>query len=204
MNLDPIENLLIEKLKRLMGKEADVIAGPVATLALGGMQETVFIHAARFEDHNGVTPEGASIARRPVRSGRVTGVTEERPCAIVVEISCIATAYSRVKALSGKITPEILLVLACEREFEVGASDNRQGLLKFTDFQTSLNQVETIRREEDHIIFHCERMVFHINGALHVMLSKYGGLKLQKARQKKPSNETSKKPSRKTGRKTNH
>ena len=67
MNLDPIEILLVEKLKRLLRKQADVLAGPVSTLALGGMHETIFIHAARFEDHNGITPDGASIARRPIR-----------------------------------------------------------------------------------------------------------------------------------------
>ena len=74
MNLDSIETLLVAKLTRLLHKKVDVRAGPVATLALGGMRETVFIHAARFEDNNGITPDGASIARRPVRSGRVTGI----------------------------------------------------------------------------------------------------------------------------------
>lgn len=197
MNLDAIENLLVEKLKRLLRKQADVLPGPVATLALGGMQETVFIHAARFEDHNGITPEGASIARRPVRSGRVSGIAEERPCLIVVEITCIATAYSRVKTLSGEIAPATLLALSCEREFELGSSANRQSSLKFADFKSSLNQVETIRQEDDHLVIHLERLVFHINGALHVQLSKYGGLKA-----KRPPKKTPKKTVKKSGEKS--
>lgn len=177
MNLGPIETLLTEKLRRLLRKQAEVIAGPVFPLALGGMQETVFVHAARFEDHDGITADGATIARRPIRIGRYSGFAEERPGLVVVEATCIATTYSRVKALCEEITPEILLALACEREYEVGASDNRRSSLKFTDFQAYLNRVETIRREDDDVVFHLERLVFHIKGALHVQLSKYGGLK---------------------------
>lgn len=194
MNLDAIETLLVEKLKRLLRKQVDVLPGPVATLALGGMQETLFIHAARFEDNSGNTPDGAAIGRRPVRSGRVSGVAEERPCLIIVEVTCIATSYSRIKALSSEISPEILLALACEREFELGTSDNRQSSLKFTDFQSNLSHAETIREEDDHLIFHFERLVFHINGTLQVMLSKYGGLKPKKSTQKKPKVITVKKP----------
>jgi hypothetical protein len=202
MNLDAIEILLVEKLRRLLRRQTDVLAGPVATLALGGMQETVFIHAARFEDHNGITPDGASIARRPFRSGRYTGTAEERPSLIVVEVTCIATAYSRVKALSGGITPEILVALACEREFELGVSDNRRSSLKFADFQACLNQTETIRQEDDHIVFHLERLVFHLDGALHVQLSKYGGLKPKRSKRKKPAVKTVKKSAKKAIKKT--
>lgn len=194
MNLEAIEILLVEKLRRLLRKQVDVLAGPVSKLALGGMQETVFIHAARFEDHNGITPDGASIARRPFRSGRVSGITEERPCLIVVEATCIATAYSRIKALSGEVTPEILLALACEREFELGASEKRQSSLRFTDFQACLNRAETIRRDDDDIVFHLERLVFHISGALHVQLSKYGGLNANRSPRKKPVTKSIRKP----------
>ncbi|MFT5657490.1 MAG: hypothetical protein ACI9KN_000763 [Gammaproteobacteria bacterium] len=139
------------------------------------MQETIFVHASRFEDDNGITADGATITRRPFRSGRVSGIAEERPCLIVVEISCIATAYSLIKALSEVITPQVLLVLACAREFELGASSNRQSSLKFTDFQASINQVETIRREDDDLVFHIERLIFHLQDALHVQLAKQGG-----------------------------
>ncbi len=184
MNLDSIETLLVAKLTRLLRKKVDVRAGPVATLALGGMRETVFIHAARFEDNNGITPDGATIARRPVRSGRITGIAEERPCLIVVEITCIATAFTRVKALSGVITPAVLLALACEREFSLGASANQQSSIKFSDFQASLNLVETVRREDDNLVFHLERLVFHLNGAVHILLSKHGGLKAKRSPKK--------------------
>lgn len=195
MNLDPIEVLLVEKLGRLLRNQADVIAGPVFPLALGGMQETVFVHAARFEDYDGITQDGATIARRPIRIGRYSGFTEERPCLIVVEATCIATTYSRVKALCEEISPEILLSLACEREFEVGSSDDRRSSLKFTDFLACLNRVETIRQEDDDIVFHLERLVFHIKGALHVQLSKYGGLKpTRRPPPKKPVKKVVKKP----------
>jgi hypothetical protein len=203
MNLDPIENLLVGKLGRLLRKQADVLAGPVSTLVLGGMQETVFVHAARFEDHNGITPDGASIARRPLRNGRVSGIAEERPCLLVVEVTCVATAYSRIKALCREITPEILLVLACEREFELGASDNRQSSLRFTDFQACLNRAETNRREDDGLVFHLEQLVFHINGALHVQLSKYGGLKAKQSVREKPVKKIVKKPATKSRKKPN-
>jgi len=186
MNLDSIETLLIAKLTRLLRKKADVHAGPVATLALGGMRETVFIHAARFEDKNGITSDGAFIGRRPIQSGRITGIAEERPCLIVVEITCIATAYTRVKVLSEVVSPTILLALACEREFALGASANQQSSLKFADFQASLNLVESSRHEDDDVVFHVERLVFHLNGSLHVLLSKYGGLKTKRIPKKKP------------------
>jgi hypothetical protein len=186
MTLDSIELLLVEKLRRLLRKQADVLAGPVSSLPLGGMQETVFIHAAHFVDHNGATSDGASIARRPFKNGRVAGLVEERPCHIVLEVTCIATTYHRIKTLSGEISPEVLLILACEREFELGVSGNRRSSLKFTDFQVSLNQMETTRQEDDDLVYHMARMIFHLDGALHVQLSKFGGLNSKPQSKKKP------------------
>lgn len=177
MNLDAIETLLVAQLARLFRRRADVRPGPVAALPLGGMRETVFVHASRFEDHGGVTPDGATIGRRPVRRGRVAGIAEERPSRIILEITCIAASYARVKALAEAITPTVLVALASEREFALGASANRLASVKFADFQPSLSLAETMREEDGDLSYHSERLVFHLDGALHVLLSKRDGLR---------------------------
>lgn len=207
MNLEVIETLLVKKLQRLLKKQVDVRPGPVSKLALGGMRETVFIHAARFIDHSsvnqssmdqiGISTDEARVGRQPFRKGRVSGITEQRPCHIVVEISCIATAYSLVKSLSGVITPTILLTLAGERAFALGESAKRQSSLVFADFQAHLSLAETVRQEDDGIAFHRENLIFQLNGTLHVLLSKHGGLKAKRQPVKKILKKTIKKPLKK-------
>jgi hypothetical protein len=140
------------------------------------MRQTVFVHALRFEDYGGVTLDGARTGRQPVRKGRVAGFTEARPGRIVIEVVAVATPLARVQALAGRITPAVLLALAGERSFSMGESANRLVSLRFTDFSPSLALAETSRVVEDDVEYHTGRLVFHLEGFLHLLVTKQDGL----------------------------
>ena len=177
MTLEAIERLVVTSLSRVIGQQADVRPGPVGPLPLGGMRETIFAHAVRFEDHRGIAADGARIGRRRVRKGRVAGIAEERPGRVVIEVSTLATAHARVQALSRLISPTVLLALASEREFNVGESANRLASLTFSDFSPSLNSSESRRMEDGEVAYHAGRLVFHLEGTLHVLLTRQDGLR---------------------------
>ncbi len=177
MTLEAIERLVIASLHGVLGDQADVRQGPVGTLPLGGLRETIFAHAVRFDDHRGIAGDGSGVGRRRVRRGRVAGIAEERPGRVVIEVTTIATAHARVLALSRRISPTVLLALASEREFHVGESANRLATLTFSDFSPSLDQSETRRTEEGDVAYHTGRLVFHLEGTLHILLTRQDGLR---------------------------
>jgi len=176
MNLDPIEALLLPSLKRLLGRKVDVVPGPAAAPALGGMRPMVFVHARSFADGGGITPEGDRVARRPLREGRMKGFAEERPGRIVIEVTCLAQAYRTVKDLSGVISPQVLRSLESLTELAVGKLPNGQARLTFADFAASLAGAEFRREGDDDIAWHVGRLVFHLEGFLHVRVTGRGGL----------------------------
>lgn len=177
MTLEAIETLVVASLNSVIGQQADVRSGPVGRLPLGGMRETIFAHAVRFEDHRRIAVDGAGVGKRRVQKGRVAGIVEERPGRVVIEVSTIATAHARVLALSRLISPTVLLALASERTFNVGESANRLVSLTFSDFSPSLNMFESRRTEEGEVAYHTGLLVFHLEGTLHVLLTKQDGLR---------------------------
>jgi len=177
MNFDGIESRLVADLQRSLGRGVAVRAGPEVTLALGGMEPTVFVHAARFDDAGGVTAEGAHISRRPVRDGRRSGIAEERPGRISVEVVCIAAAYKTVKELSTTIAPVSLLALTRERQVLVGDSGKGAVRLKFSDFTASIASAETCVRVENDLRYHRGQLRLRLDGFLHVWITTSGGVK---------------------------
>ena len=176
MNLDPIEALLLPPLKRLLGRKVEVVPGPAASPALGGMRPMVFVHARSFTDRDGITREGGRITRRPVTEGRLKGFAEERPGRIVVEVTCLAQAYRTVKDLSGAISPQVLRSLESVREFSAGELKNRSVRLAFADYSACLAGAEFVRHEEDDLAWHVGRLSYHLDGFLHVTVTNRGGL----------------------------
>jgi hypothetical protein len=176
MNLDRVEALLVPPLKRLFGRKVQVVAGPVSSPALAGMQSMVFVHARTFLDGDGITREGAHVARRPLTEGRLKGFAEERPGRIVVDVTCLAQAYSTVKDLSGVISPLVLRSLESVTEIPVGALPNSSVRLVFADFAASLAGAEFVRHEEGDLAWHLGRLSFNLDGFLHVTVTNRGGL----------------------------
>lgn len=170
MNLDRIEDVIVPSLKRLLGRKVAVVQGPLASPKLGGMQPMVFVHAAAFED------DGAG-ERRPVREGRYRGFAEERPGRIVVEVSCLSAAYATMKDLCTAISPQVLRSLEYEREFEVGQLPNRTVRLAFRDFTAGLARSDYVRVDEGEVSYHLARLEFHLEGFLHVTVTRRGRLK---------------------------
>lgn len=177
MNFDGIETRLLADLKRTLGRGASVIAGPAVTPVLGGMEPTVFVHAGRFIDNGGVTADGARVTRRPVREGRRSGIAEERPGRICVDVTCVATAYKTVKDLSTLIAPRSLLSLTVAREFPVGQLANGSVKIAFADFAPSIALSESFVKEETDFRYHAQRLVFQLDGFLHTWVTASGGLR---------------------------
>lgn len=176
MNLDGIEQLLVAQLKKRLPPEAIIRPGPVVALPLGGMRPTVFVHGARFDDLDGKSREGARIGRRRVEAPGRTGIAEERPAKITIEVVCVASAYTTVKTMSEVVSPAVLRELSAQREFLVASTASQSSRLTFADFQPVLHQAETTVKEESDLSYHCSRMVFHLNGFLHTRITKKGGL----------------------------
>jgi hypothetical protein len=176
MNLDRIESALVPSLKRFLGRKIEVVAGPVFSPPLGGMQPMVFVHAQSFEDGGGVTPEGARTARRPVSEKRNKGYAEERPGRILLEITVLARVYDTVKRLCHGLSPFVLRALAAEEEYPVGELKNRSVRLAFADFEVNIGSAAFDRVEEAEVVYHAGRLTFRLDGYLHSWVTNRGGL----------------------------
>lgn len=167
MDFEPIENLVVTELGRALGRKTSVQAGPAYTPPLGGMQPTVYVHAARYEDFQGVATNGAQTSRIRVRRGRRWGTGEERPARLTIEVICIAAAYQTVRELSSVITPRTLLALKGLDEIDLAQASSRFGRLTFKDFTSHLAFAESAIRIEEELRYHSQRLSFELNGFLH-------------------------------------
>lgn len=167
MDFEAIENVVVSELGRALRRKALVQAGPSHTPPLAGMQPTVFVHAARFEDFEGVTANGAQTTRRRVRQGRRWGMGEERPARLSLEVTGIASAYNTVQALGSVLTPRTLLALRALKQVDLTKLPPRFGKLSFEDFSCHLALAESSIQVDDELRYHSQRLVFELNGFLH-------------------------------------
>lgn len=176
MTLDGVEAVLVARIQDAVGRAVDVRSGPVTALPLGGMRETIFAHAVRYEEQKSSDPEGNRIGKWPFRKGRVAGFEEVRPGRVVIEVSTIANTHARVQALSRLVSPAVLLVLTTERSFNVAESANRLVSLTFSDFNPGLSLSGTQWTREGEVSYFTGRLVFHLEGSLHVLVTRQDGL----------------------------
>ena len=211
MNLEPIEAYLVTSLKRVFSRRVILIAGPESPPPLAGLQPTVFVHAARFFDHDGLTTDGARTGRRAVRGpGRLRGFEEERPARIVVSVTVISATHRQVQELCEPVAPEVLFRLETMPEVPLGGRPRGGTSLAFADFRACLHDTEYGHDEVDDISYHRGRLTFHLDGFFHVRITGTGVLRrlgesdgprqaiTKGASKKKPK----KKPRKKSGKKS--
>lgn len=178
MNLEPIEAFLVTSLKRIFGRSVILIAGPESPPPLAGLQPTVFVHAVRFFDHDGLTADGARIGRRAVPGpGRLRGFEEERPARIEVSVTAISATHRQVQELCEPVAPEVLFRLETMPEVPLGGRPRGGTSLTFADFRACLHDTEYGRDEVDGIGYHRARLTFHLDGFLHVRITGRGVLR---------------------------
>jgi hypothetical protein len=177
MNLGVIEAHLLPGVQRMVGKQGRVLAGPPLYSAATGIRAEVWVHAARFEDRDGVTLDGVRTARRPLRlpSG-VRGFEEERPALIVLEVTCTGPTLASVQWLCGAIPPVVLPVLETMPHPELSSLPNGSVALRFANFTAALSGVEVSHRAVGDATFFAGLLTFRLNGFLHVRVARRGGL----------------------------
>ena len=171
-----IEEFLEKRLSRLLGKQILVSKGPLAITKYSGIKPEVFVHISKLEDFEGIMPDGAHTTRRPA-SGPSTykGFEEERPGRITLTITCLAGSYKLVQDICNLLTPGVLLSLEMLPRIPLGSLPDDSVQLYFEDYTANLHKAEHGRITiEDSSYFNCE-LAFHLNGFIHVWLTKRGG-----------------------------
>jgi hypothetical protein len=177
MKLGAIETLLLPAARRAVGQLASVHAGPPVITPATGLKPQVFLHAARYEDLGGVTADGARVARRPLRlPANLEGYAVERPARLVVEATCFGPTHELLGRLCAELTPALLLGLETLPDPVLAVLSNDSVRLQFADFSAVLRSAETHWRREGDAAYYVARLVFHLDGFLHVRLTRRGGL----------------------------
>ena len=177
MDASFVEVFVEKRLKRLFGKKLGVSRGPVVNSKFIGIRPEIYLHAIRLEDFGGVMPDGAQITRQPAK-GKSTfkGIAEERPARLVLLVSCVAGSYALLQEICRELSPSVLLALELLPRIPLGALSDESVQLHFDDFTSSLYIAELDRVVNDDIAYYSGELEFHLNGFIHVFLTKRGGL----------------------------
>ena len=177
MNLGLLEDHLLRALQARLGSDVDCRAGPAFCGPATGLRAQVFVHAATFADGGGVTQDGARVARQPVRlDGGASGFTEHRPGSIDIELSCICAQHAQALVLAGIVAPVVLEAL--ERLAPPLLSDPADPLrrVRFADHRAHLHAQRSQRLLHDCVALAQVLTVLRLEGFLHVLLARPGGL----------------------------
>ena len=182
MNMEKIESLLVTRLKRVLKRDARLVKGPPVLSAAAWFKPEVFVHSSTFEDFEGLTPEGTHTARRVVTlPPSFKGFAEERPGRILVEIYCFAATYALVQKLCALITPTALLSLESLPEIPLADTLNDSVKLTFTDLSAHIKTSSFSYKQQEENLCYFGHTVFHLDGFLHVKVTKRGGLRRRRS-----------------------
>ncbi len=170
MDLGVIEAYLQEALAAVVPAGVTVQAGPPTAGPGTGARGEIFVHAARYEDWNGTTADGARTARRRVGAKGSGGFVEERPGRLIVEVACVAGALKQVQQLAALVGPLVLLALERMPAPLLAASKTPPVTLRFDDFRVALHRCATSIQVDDRVAVHHGSLTFHLDGFLHVQV----------------------------------
>ncbi len=178
MDARQIEDLVERKLKRMLGKSILVIKGPAASTKYSGIRPEVFIHISRFEDFNGIMPDGEHVTRTPVK-GRSTfkGFEEYRPARLALTVTCVAGLYSNLQEICEALSPTVLLTLELLPDITLGALPDDTVQLSFRNFTACLHTAILDGASGEGNNYYRGELVFHLNGFIHVWITKRGGVR---------------------------
>ena len=177
MNLGALEAHLIEALRQRLPGSPLLVAGPAFAGPVTGARPEVFVHAARFDDLGGATPEGARIARLPWQAVvGASGFAEDRPARIEIDVSFVGAQLWQAQLLSGLAS--MVLLQALETLDGVALGDRADPLrrLYFTNHRGAFATCRTGRQVHDGVAVHCVALTLRVDGFLQVRLAAPGGL----------------------------
>ena len=180
-----VEAFLETRLKRQFGRSLGISIGPPIISKFSGMRPEVYLHVKRLEDFNGIAENGAKVSRRPYKGeSTFKGIAEERPGRLILLVYCLADSYALLQEICRELSPSILLALELLPRIPLGSLIDESSHLHFDDFTSCLHQAELDRSVYDDIAYYEGLLEFHLNGFIHVVLSKKGGLKNKPSRKK--------------------
>ena len=182
MNLGVLEDYLLRTLQARLGGDVDCRAGPAFCGPASGLRAQVFVHAASFSDDGGVTPDGARIGRQPTRlDGGASGFIEPRPGHIDIEVTCLCARHTQAGVLAGIVAPVVLEAL--ERLSPPLLTDPADHLrrLRFADHRAHLHAQRSQRVLHDCVAVAQVVIVLRLEGFLHMLLARPGGLARESA-----------------------
>ena len=176
MNATFVEAFLEKRLKRLFGKKIKVNAGPLVVSKLSGIHPEIAVWVNRVEDFGGLMPDGSHTKRRRAQgTSTFKGYEEERPGRLSVTVSCIAGTYKLTQQICDMLSPAVLLALEMLPRFPLGTLPDDSVTLYFEDFISNFHAASIGLRTEEDFSFYQGDLVFHMNGFIHVWLTKRGG-----------------------------
>lgn len=177
MNLGIVEDVLLRALQSRLGSDVECHAGPAVCGPVTGMRAQVFVHATAFTDFGAVTAEGAHIARQRVRlDSGASGFTEQRPAAIDIEATCICAQHGQAQALAGLVAPVLLEALETLAPPLLSDPADAARRLRFGDHRAHVHAQRSQRLMHDRVGAAQVVLGLRLDGFLHVLLARQGGL----------------------------
>lgn len=176
MNLGVFEALLLRALRPALPQDVELVAAPLATGPTSGARPQVFVHAARFDDGGGVTPEGAHVARLPWAAGGVTGFAEDRPVRIEIDLHVLAAQPWQAQWLAGRIVGPSWRALEGLASASLADADDTGLRLELMAPRTVIHAARFDRLVEQGVALHHGVLTLRLEGLLHCRLAAAGGL----------------------------
>lgn len=182
MNLGLIEDHLLRALRARLGNSVQWQTGPAFCGPATGVQAQVFVHAAAFTDGGGVTADGACTSRQKVAlNGGATGFTEQRPGYITIDVSCLCAQHTQAQVLAGLVAPVLLEALEMLAPPLLTDPADTTRRLRFADHQSHVHGQRSERLLHDGVPAALVVLSLRMEGFVHVLLARPGGLAKQSA-----------------------
>ena len=184
MNLGLIEDHLLRALRARLGSSVQWQAGPAFYGPATGVYAQVFVHVAAYADAAGVTTDGARTTRQPVAlNGGATGFAEQRPGHLDIEVSCICAQHPQAQVLAGLVAPVLLEALEMLAPPLLTDPADATRRLRFADHQSHVHSQRSERLVNDGMPAAQVVLGLRVQGFVHVLLARPGGLVKQSAYQ---------------------
>ena len=181
-----IEDQLEKRLRKILDKDILLSIGPFVIRKYTGIQPEVNIHAGKLTDFEGRMEDGAMVARKPVQGpSSYKGFEEDRPGRIEISITCTTGNYKLLQDICSQLSISVLAELQMLPKIPLGVSKKDTEKLEFVDFNKSLHSIKfTYEDGTDHAFFK-GKLIFHLNGFIHVYLTRRGGFRSKATTAKK-------------------
>lgn len=182
MNLSIFEDVLLRALRARIVGDIDWNDGPAWRGQATGLRAQVFVHAAAYTDAGGATADGAQTARQPVTlPDGASGFIEQRPGTVDIEISCLCAQHGQAQRLAGLVVPVALEALETLAPPLLSDALDATRRLRFTDHRAHVHAQRSQRLVQDVVAAAEVVLTLRLEGFLHLLLARPGGLVRQGA-----------------------